>query len=364
MTKFKKLANAGQSVWYDFIRRDIILNGTMQSLINKGIRGITSNPSIFDKAISGSTLYDLDVKEFLNNNISPIEMYEKIALKDIKLAAEKMLSIYVKTNRLDGYVSIEVNPNLAYDTEKTIVEGKRLFNQIGLPNIMIKVPATQEGLPAVTELIAAGINVNVTLIFSMSNYIDVAEAYISGLEKLLKKGNNFKKVASVASFFVSRVDTAVDKELEKIGNKELQGKIAVANSKLSYKEFNKILDTQRWEHLSAKGANIQRLLWASTSTKNPKYSDILYVQELIGKQTVNTMPPATIDNFIDHGNVEETLTKNVDVAEEQIKKLSELGINLEEITAKLQVDGVKAFSDSFKSLLLSIEEKMLKFKEL
>ena len=364
MTKFKKLANAGQSVWYDFIRRDIILNGTMQSLINKGIRGITSNPSIFDKAISGSTLYDLDVKEFLNNNISPIEMYEKIALKDIKLAAEKMLSIYVKTNRLDGYVSIEVNPNLAYDTEKTIVEGKRLFNQIGLPNIMIKVPATQEGLPAVTELIAAGINVNVTLIFSMNNYIDVAEAYISGLEKLLKKGNNLKKVASVASFFVSRVDTAVDKELEKIGNKELQGKIAVANSKLSYKEFNKILDTQRWEHLSAKGANIQRLLWASTSTKNPKYSDILYVQELIGKQTVNTMPPATIDNFIDHGNVEETLTKNVDVAEEQIKKLSELGINLEEITAKLQVDGVKAFSDSFKSLLLSIEEKMLKFKEL
>lgn len=363
MTKFKELANAGQSVWYDFIRRDIIINGTMQSLINKGIRGITSNPSIFDKAISGSTLYDLDVKEFLNNDISSIEMYEKIALKDIKLAAEKMLSIYVKTNRLDGYVSIEVNPNLAYDTEKTIVEGKRLFNQIGLPNIMIKVPATQEGLPAVTELIAAGINVNVTLIFSMNNYIDVAEAYISGLEKLLKKGNNLKKVASVASFFVSRVDTAVDKELEKIGNKELQGKIAVANSKLSYKEFNKILNSQRWNNLSAKGANIQRLLWASTSTKNPKYSDILYVQELIGKQTVNTMPPATIDDFIDHGSVEETLTKNVDVAEEQIKKLSELGINLEEITAKLQVDGVKAFSDSFKSLLLSIEEKMLKYKE-
>ncbi len=364
MTKFEELVNAGQSVWYDFIKRDIIINSTLQSLINKGIRGITSNPSIFDKAISGSTLYDPDVKDFLNNNISSIEMYEKIALKDIKLAAGKMLSVYIKTNRLDGYVSIEVNPNLAYDTGKTIVEGKRLFNQIGLPNIMIKVPATQEGLPAVTELIAAGINVNVTLIFSMNNYIDVADAYISGLEKLLKNGKDLKKVASVASFFVSRVDTAVDKELEKTVNKELQGKIAVANSKLSYKEFNKILNSRRWNHLSAKGANIQRLLWASTGTKNPKYSDILYVQELIGRQTVNTMPPAVIDNFIDHGNVEETLTKNTDAAEEQIKKLSELGINLEEITSKLQEDGVKAFSDSFKSLLLSIEEKMLKYKEL
>lgn len=362
MTKLQQLAQIGQSIWYDFIKRDMLINGDLDKLIADGIRGITSNPSIFEKAISGSGLYDEDLKS-LNLSDDIINIYESLAKKDIKIACEKMLPVYNETNTYDGYVSLEVSPRLAYNTEQTIAEAVRLYNEINMPNLMIKVPATKEGVSAVRTLIGKGINVNVTLIFSIENYLDVAEAYIAGLEDLLNANGDLSKVTSVASFFVSRVDSAVDKLLEEKSNTDLLGKAAVANSKLAYKEFLKLFSGERWEKLKTNGASVQRLLWASTSTKNPNYSDILYVQELIGRPTVNTVPPATVDAFIDHGEVKETLSAGIDEAENVIKNIEDLGISLKEVTAKLQEDGVKAFAEAFEKLLSSLDGKIKEIKE-
>ena len=363
MSKMIELAELGQSIWFDYIKRDLIASGELQRLIDMGLRGMTSNPTIFDKAISGSTDYDDDIRQLLAKNLSTEEIYESLALKDIGMAADLLLPLYKSTNGYDGYVSIEVSPHLAHKTNETIEQAKRLFKSLGRPNIMIKIPGTQEGLPAITEVIGAGINVNVTLIFSNENYKLVAEAYIKGLEKLDSSGGDVSKIASVASFFVSRVDTSCDKELEAIGNKELQGKIAIANSKVAYELSHEIFSGERWNKLKSKGAKVQRLLWASTGTKNPDYPDTLYVDELIGAETVNTIPPATLDAFLDHGKLSVTLDKNLKEAKEQLTTLAHLGIDLDKITDKLQTEGVKSFADSFDSLLNSISEKVETLKK-
>ncbi|HVY54621.1 MAG TPA: transaldolase, partial [Thermodesulfobacteriota bacterium] len=363
MSRIKDLSKLGQSIWYDYIRRSFLTSGELQALIDEGLRGETSNPSILEKAIAGSSDYDQDLKALVEEDKSADEIYEALALKDIAMAADLFRPLYDKTDGRDGFISLEVSPTLANDTKGTIREAKRYFLALGRPNVMIKVPATKAGIPAITELIGAGVNVNVTLMFSIDQYKAVAEAYLKGLEKLaaegpsIFKGHRVDKVASVASFFVSRVDTVVDAELEKKGNTALQGKIAVANAKLAYDEFRKTFKGKRWKKLSDMGARVQRCLWASTSTKNPAYSDTLYVDSLIGPDTVNTVPPSTYKNFRDHGKVAVTLTKGVTQAKQDIQKLRRLGIDLKAVTDKLLKDGVAQFADSFKTLMASIEDK-------
>lgn len=363
MTKLNELAKLGQSVWLDFISRKLLTTGELKEYILRGLRGMTSNPTIFDKAISQSNDYDDQIKQIIKQKLSIEDIYEQLAISDISIAADEMKSVYDSTNGLDGYVSLEVNPFLANNTKDTIDQALRLFKTLGRPNVMIKIPGTPEGIPAITEVLGAGVNVNVTLIFSVESYKNVVEAFLSGLEKFDKAGGDISKLASVASFFVSRVDTAVDKELEIKKNKELIGKIAIANSKVAFEYSNEIFSSQRWKLLEAKGARVQRLLWASTGTKNPNFKDTIYVDELIGKDTVNTMPPATIDAFVDHGIVKETLSEGIDESKSQINKLKDLGISLDGITNKLLADGVKSFSDSFTSLLKSLEQKVEKIKE-
>lgn len=363
MSKLAELEKLGQSVWFDFIRRSLITSGELKKLIDKGIRGITSNPAIFEKAIAGSNDYDEDINKLTQADKSVDEIYEALAFEDIGRAADLLRETYDTSGGIDGYVSLEVNPHLADETEKTIQEATRLYETLNRPNVMIKVPATAAGLPAITELIGAGVNVNVTLIFGLENYKAVAEAYISGLEKLagtgptVSAGHPVNAVASVASFFVSRVDSAIDKELEKLNQKQLLGKSAIANSKLAYAEFKQIFSGSRWQSLKDQGARVQRVLWASTSAKNPDFADTLYVDELIGPDTVNTIPPATLDSFLDHGRVAETLTRDWEKAREQIDKLAELGIDLQAVTQQLQADGVVAFAKPFDALIQSIAEK-------
>ena len=362
MSKLNKLAELGQSVWLDFISRKLLTSGELIKLRELGVRGMTSNPTIFDKAISKSSDYDEDIKQLVLKGLAVEDIYEKLALKDIGLAADEMRKVYDETDGLDGYISIEVNPLLANNTQETIKQAKHLFKALGRPNIMIKIPGTEEGLPAITEVLGSGINVNVTLIFSTESYRKVVEAFIAGLEKYDSSGGDIRRHASVASFFVSRVDTAVDKELEAKGNKELLGKIAIANSKLAFEISEEMFGSERWKSLEAKGARKQRLLWASTGTKNPAYSDVLYIDELIGPDTVNTMPPETLNAFVDHGKVESTLNIGINEAKAQLKELKKLGIDINKITDKLLVDGVKSFSDSFESLLGSLKEKVKKIK--
>ncbi len=363
MLKLNELASLGQSIWYDYIRRQFVTRGELQSLIEKGLRGVTSNPSIFEKAIAGSSDYDEDIKELIKQDLSIEGIYEKLALKDIEIAADLMLPVYKKTSSLDGYVSIEVSPKLAHDTKGTIEETKRLHKILNRKNIMIKVPATQAGLPAITELIGSGISVNVTLIFNIDNYKQVAEAYLKGLELLSERGGDVSKVSSVASFFISRIDAAVDKELDKVNADQLKGKIAIANAKKSYVEFEKIFHCNRWKPLEKRGARVQRLLWASTGVKNPNYPDTIYVDGLIGKLTVNTVPPATFNDFMDHGSVVVTLDENIEEANDQLNELSKLKIDLDKITNQLQVEGLKSFSKSFENLMQSIEEKIEQTKK-
>lgn len=363
MSKLIELEKMGQSIWLDYIQRSLVTSGELKQLVENGLRGVTSNPAIFEKAIAGSNDYDEDLKQLINTDQTIEQIYEALAIKDITLATDTLRSVYDSSSGKDGYVSLEVSPELAYETEKTIAEARRLFETVNRPNVMIKVPATPAGLPAITELIGSGVNVNVTLIFGLDNYKAVAGAYQSGLEKLaasgpeVKGGHPIGKVASVASFFISRVDTAVDKELGAIGNTELAGKIAVANSKIAYAEYKNILQQPRWQQLADKGARMQRVLWASTSTKNPAYPDNLYVDELIGPDTVNTLPPSTLESFIDHGRVAETLTQGLQEAQSQVAKLADLGIDLKAVTQKLQDDGVVAFARPFGKLLESIAEK-------
>ncbi|NDJ62155.1 MAG: transaldolase, partial [Chloroflexi bacterium] len=294
MTKLHELTALGQSIWIDYIRRAFITSGEMKTLVEQGVRGVTSNPTIFEKAIAGSSDYDSELKSLVDAGKSAGEIYEALATEDIKLAADIFRPVYDESNGDDGYISLEVSPTLAHDTDGTIAEARRLFDLLARPNIMIKVPATSAGIPAIETLIGDGINVNVTLMFSLKHYEDVANAYINGLEKLAASGGDVSKVASVASFFVSRVDSAVDRALAEVGNTDLQGKIAIANCKATYARFQELFSGERWEKLAAQGARVQRPLWASTSTKNPEYPDTLYVDNLIGPHTVNTTPPATL----------------------------------------------------------------------
>ncbi len=362
MTRLHQLAEQGQSAWYDNVRRALLESGQMADLIEQGVTGVTSNPTIFEKAIAGSVDYDEALHELVEDGLEVVQIYEKLVLDDIAQTADLLRPIYDQTQGLDGFVSIEVNPMLAYDSQGTILEARQLFKDLGRPNVMIKVPATKEGVAAVRILISEGINVNVTLIFSIEHYAVVAEAYLSGLEDRLAAGTQNLRVASVASFFISRVDTAVDRALGAIGAdataaSELKGRAGVANAKVAYTRFKEIYNGERWERLAAKGARVQRPLWASTSTKNPTLSDTLYVDSLIGPDTVNTIPPATLQSFIDHGTVSRPLDAEVEAAEAHLDRLSSMGLDLGSITDDLQEEGVSAFARSFEALMNAIALK-------
>jgi transaldolase/glucose-6-phosphate isomerase len=359
----KQMSDLGQSLWYDNIERSLLNDGELARMVGEDhIVGVTSNPTIFQKAISGSNAYDAQIEEIVAEKPTiPIkDLYETLAIEDIQHATDVLQSVYERTNGGDGYVSLEVSPKLAHDTAGTIAEAKRLFKAVSRPNLMIKIPATQAGLPAITEVIGSGVNVNVTLMFSLQNYIDVANAYIAGLEKLDEAGGDLSRVASVASFFVSRVDTLLDQLLGEVGTEEaenLHGKLAIANAKAAYKEFKEIFGSERFQTLAGKGAQVQRPLWASTSTKNPEYRDILYAEELVGANTVDTLPPATIDGLKDHGQIRASLEEGLDDAPALLAKLAEFDISYDEATQKLQDDGVVAFANSFVELLDTLEEK-------
>jgi len=360
MTKLHELAELGQSIWYDNIRRALIEEGGLQALVEAGVTGVTSNPSILEKAIAGSSDYDRALAALVSKSLSEVDLYEALALEDIQRAADILRPVYDRTDGVDGYVSLEVSPTLAHDTAGTVVEARRLFAALDRPNILIKVPATPAGIPAIETLIGEGININVTLMFSLAHYEVVAQAYIAGLEKLAAAGGDLSRVASVASVFVSRADTAVDRALEALGTEEalsLRGQIAIANAKVIYARFHEIFSGERWQALAAQGARVQRPLWASTSTKNPRYPDTLYVEALIGPQTVDTVPPATIEAFLDHGTVALTLEVGLEKARAQLNRLADLGIDLEAIMQQLQDDGVAAFAQAFESLLASVGEK-------
>jgi len=356
-----EIEHYGQGVWLDYIRRDLILSGELKGLIdNDGLSGMTSNPTIFEKAISGSTDYDAQLSEVLaqDSNAKPNRLYEELAIRDIQMVADLLAPVYERKNKTDGFVSLEVSPGLSEDTLGTIAEARRLWKMVSRPNVMIKVPATKKGIPAIEALISEGININITLMFTMAHYEAVAQAYIRGLKHCEKPG----EVASVASFFVSRVDTLVDQALEKIGTEEalnLRGKAAIANSKMIYRRFLEIFYGEDFADLKRKGARVQRPLWASTSTKNPNYSDVLYIEELVGSDTVNTMPPATLSAFRDHGRAIKDAVKEGQ-PEEILNTSARLGIDLNAVGEKLQQDGIESFASSFKKLLLALEEKSKK----
>lgn len=360
-----RLHEYGQSVWYDNIQRAMLHSGELQRLIADGVRGMTSNPTIFKNAIAHGQEYQADISTLRRQGKSPLEIYEALALADVSAAADVFRALYEESDGEDGYVSIEVSPRLAHDTQGTIAEAQRLFASLGRQNIMIKVPATPAGIPAIRELIAQGVNVNVTLLFSLAVYRQVAEAYLDGLELLAARGGDLRRVASVASFFVSRVDTLADRLLqtrieatsrpdERARLSGLQGKLAIANAKLAYRIFQEIFGSARFQCLKAQGARVQRLLWASTSTKNPAYRDVMYVEELIGPQTVNTMPPATIEAFKDHGRLRQSLTEKVAEAEATLAAAQEAGLDMQAITARLLDEGVAAFAESFEQLLAAV----------
>jgi transaldolase/glucose-6-phosphate isomerase len=367
MNPLKDLENSGQAVWLDFVAREFVAKGELKKLIdNDGLSGVTSNPSIFEKAIGGSNEYDDAIGKAVQLKDQSVEaLYEGLAIEDIKNAADVLGPVYRAKKTADGFVSLEVSPMLAKDTKATISAGERLWKAVGKPNLMIKVPATPEGLPAIRELISKGINVNITLLFSQKVYAQVVDAFLYGLEAYAATGGDLSRIGSVASFFVSRIDTAVDSEIdEKIkaqpsddGLARLKGKIAVANAKLAYRHYEKIFAGDRWKKLAAKGAHPQRLLWASTGTKNKAYSDVLYVEELIGPDTVNTVPPATLDAFRDHGKVRSSLTENVADAEKALADLAKAGISLDKITDDLVTDGVKLFADAYQKLLNAVAQK-------
>lgn len=364
----KDLLKYGQSVWLDYIRRDLLTSGELKRLIEEdGLRGMTSNPAIFEKAIADSTLYS-DILQSLRSrsDLDAKGRYEILAIRDIQDAADFLRPVYDSSKRRDGYVSLEVSPYLARDTEGTRAEARRLWKTVGRENVMIKVPGTAEGIPAFQQLISEGININVTLLFSQEVYQRVAEAYIAGLEQLSARGGDVSKIASVASFFISRIDSAVDAivgerlkaskgQREQQQLKSILGKVAIANGKQTYVSYQKIFSGDRWKALSTKGAQTQRVLWASTSTKNPNYRDVLYVEELIGPDTVNTIPPATLDAFRDHGRARPSLTEDVESANRTMETAAKLGVSMKEVTDKLTDDGVRLFAEAFDKLLKAVE---------
>ena len=365
----KELLKFGQSVWLDYIRRDLLTSGELKRLIDEdGLRGMTSNPTIFEKAITGGKLYD----DLLNSlrprtDLDAKGRFEVLAIRDIQDAADMFRPVYESTKRRDGYVSIEVSPYLARDMKGSLEEARRLWKSVGRENVMVKIPGTAEGLPAIQQAISEGININITLLFAQDVYVKVAEAYIAGLEQFAKNGGDVSKMASVASFFISRIDSAVDAIIdtrlkaskdprEQDQLKSIQGKVAIANGKQTYEKYQAIFSTPRWKALAAKGAQTQRVLWASTSTKNPAYRDVLYVEELIGPDTVDTIPPATLDAFRDHGKPRQSLTEDLPAAHKTMETAAKLGISMKEVTDKLTDDGVRLFSEAFDKLLAAVEK--------
>jgi transaldolase len=359
-TKLHKLTELGQSIWLDYIRRSLIQSGDLATYVQKGLRGMTSNPAIFEKAIAETDEYDGQIQSLTLEGKATQEIYEELAIEDIRSAADILRPVFDETEGADGYISLEVNPHLAHDNQATVNEALRLFEAVDKPNVMIKVPATAEGLQAIQELITEGVNINVTLMFSMAQYDMVVEAYISALEKRTAKAYNLHRIASVASFFVSRIDVKVDKMLDEIGTPEakaLKGKIGIANAKMAYQHFKDTFQGKRWDFLADKGARLQRVLYGSTSTKDPSYSDIMYVDGLIGQHTVNTIPPKTLEAFMDHGTVAVTLDRDLDQARQQLDQLEKVGINLDDVTRELLDEGVEKFVKPYDKLIETIAQK-------
>ena len=358
-SRLHRLADYGQSVWIDFLSRDMLRSGELERRMrDDAVVGVTSNPTIFQKAISSGAAYDEQLREVLEEERDPKEIFLRLAIKDVEDALDLLRPVWDEGGGQDGYVSLEVDPTLASDTAGTIEEAQRLHEAINRPNLFVKIPATKAGLPAIEEMIARGRSINVTLIFSLERYAEVAEAYIRGLERLVDAGGDPRTVASVASFFVSRVDTETDRRLDEIGgHDELKGKLAIANAKLAYQGYNEIFAGDRWEALATKGATTQRCLWASTSTKNPAYRDVMYVEELIGPKTVNTMPEETIEAFQDHGEVAPTLEQGIDEAKRVFEQIQQAGVDYADVTDTLEREGVEKFADSFAELLEGIRAK-------
>lgn len=364
-----QLKTVGQSVWYDNIDRSQLISGQFKRLLDEdGVVGVTANPTIFQKSISSGNAYDEQITQLIQEGKSTNEIYEALVISDICTVADILRPIYDRTNRQDGFVSLEVSPELAHDTERTLAEVRRFWKTVDRPNLMIKIPATPEGIPAIQQALTDGININITLIFSLDDYRSVADAYISALEERNAGGKEIGHIASVASFFVSRVDTLVDQVLENRIKatsdsaeqqklKSLEGKAAIANARLVYQEFKRIFSTPRFETLKHSGAHVQRPLWASTSTKNPAYRDVLYAEELIGPDTVDTMPLETIQNFRDHGRVSRTIENDIPQASAEFAALEEVGIHYDQVTQQLQDEGVQKFTDSFHELFKGIESK-------
>lgn len=360
----KKLESLGQSIWLDYIRYDLITSGKLKQLIEEdGLRGITSNPSIFEKAIAESHIYDKDISETALKETNTQQIYETICLRDVQRAADEFKTVYEKTDGKDGYVSLEVNPHLAHDTDGTIEEARRLWAALNRPNVLIKVPATKEGVPAIRQLISEGINVNVTLLFGLERYRAVAEAYIAGIEDRINQGKPVDKISSVASFFISRIDAAIDPQEEdyvasivKLAHfaSDIRGQVAISSAKIAYKIYREVFEAKAFSKL---GASPQRLLWASTSTKNPDDSDVKYVEALIGPNTVNTIPLQTLEAYRDHGQPQSLLTEDTEKAERVLSELSEFGIDLNEVTSKLEAEGVEKFIASYDQLLKALVTK-------
>ena len=367
MNPLKQLEECGQSVWLDYLKRSLVEKGELRQLIERdGLKGLTSNPSIFEKAIGESDEYQQAIEAFqARGDHSTTDIYEHLAIADIQAAADVLRPVYETTKGRDGYVSLECSPYLANDTDGTIAEAMRLWAAVDRPNLMVKVPGTPAGIPAIRHLIGKGLNINITLLFSVAVYEQVVEAYLSGLEEFQKAGGDVSKVASVASFFVSRVDTAIDAQLKNLPDKQaaaqLRGKGAIANAKLAYARYKDLFSGPRWQKLASADARTQRLLWASTSSKDPAYKDTIYVEELIGRDTVNTMPLVTMDAFRDHGVVTpDTIERDVEGARAVFAALEDQGVRLDGIMEKLVIDGVKQFSDAFDKLLAAIETKRSK----
>ncbi|HEY2788887.1 MAG TPA: transaldolase [Gaiellales bacterium] len=352
----KQLLAAGTSPWLDNIRRGWLQSGEFGRMVDEGVVGVTSNPTIFQKAIADSNDYDSAVAALQSAGLDPTAAFFELAIADVREAADQIRPVYDRSGHLDGFVSFELPPGMANDTAASVAAAPDFFRRIDRPNIFIKIPGTAEGVPAIEETIAAGINVNVTLLFSLSKYEDIHQAYIRGLERRVAAGEPIADLHSVASFFVSRVDTAVDSQLPE--GSPLCGRAAVANAKLAYKRFGEIVASDRWRPLAEKGATVQRPLWASTGTKNPAYSDVLYVDELIGPDCVNTMPEGTIAAFLDHGTVRRTVDADVDGARRLLEQVQDAGVSIDAVTAKLETDGVKSFSESFDSLIATLAESM------
>jgi len=352
------LRNLGQSAWLDFIEREFMQAGELQALIDRGLSGMTSNPSIFDQAIANSAAYDKQISALAEAGSSLRQSYEALVIADIQQAGDLLRPVYDETAGADGYVSLEVSPGLADDTDGTIEEVKHFHQAVDRPNLMIKIPATEAGYPAIQQMVGVGVNINITLMFSLGQYDRVAEAYLSGLEAFDRAGGDVSQVASVASFFVSRVDTKIDKRLDEIGEDSVRGKIGIANAKMAYRRFQQTFGGDRWKKLAVRGARLQRVLWGSTGTKDPAYPDTMYVDGLIGPHTINTLPPETLEAFVDHGTADRTVDQDLEAAERQLARLAELGVDLDQVTDELLEEGVAKFARSFDDLMETLGQKL------